>query len=290
MINLDSKYKDLVKVLSSAAPFQPDAAIILGSGLGEFAKSVNLIKTINTDELPSYPPSTVPGHSGKIHFAEYEGKKLLLYQGRIHLYEGYSISECMLPVFLSKRLGCKKLILTNAAGGININFVPGSLMLITSFISVQVKNELTNLIGPGTLDARNRFLDFPSPDLNNIIRQAASEENIPLKEGVYYYVKGPSYETPAEIKMIEKAGGDAVGMSTAHEAIFASYLGMDVAAISCITNYASGISPIKLSHDDVTTTANKTKSIFERLIKQIIQNLIRSDNEQKSSSNNWRSN
>lgn len=276
MINLDGKYKDVIKALSAEAPFQADIAIILGSGLGEFAKSLTLIKSIKTEELPSYPPSTVPGHSGKIHFAEYEGNKLLLYQGRIHLYEGYSISECMLPVFLSKRLGCNRIILTNAAGGININFVPGSLMLITSFISVQIKKELTNLIGAGTLDARNRFLNFPSPGMNNIIRQAAEVENIPLKEGVYYYVKGPSYETPSEIKMIEKAGGDAVGMSTAHEAVFASYLGMDVAAISCITNYASGISPFKLSHEDVTITANKTKTIFERLIKRTIKILLRS--------------
>lgn len=272
-MNLDGKYKDLIKILSSEAPFLPDTAIILGSGLGEFANRLNIIKSFCTIDLPSFPTATVPGHKGMIHFAEYNGKKILLYQGRIHLYEGYHISDCILPVFLSKKLGCKNIILTNAAGGIKPGLIPGSFMLITSFITIQVKRELTKLIRLATIDERNKLLDFPSSYLNIIIRQAAGEEEISLKEGTYYYVKGPSYETPAEIEMIKRSGGDAVGMSTGHEAIFASYLGMKTAAISCITNYASGISQNKLSHEEVTVTANRTKTSFERLIKRIIQNI-----------------
>lgn len=272
-MNLDGKYKELIKVVISEAPFQPDTAVILGSGLGDFADKVNIVKSIYTKDLPAYPSSTVLGHKGIIHFAEYEGKKLLLYQGRIHLYEGYHISECVLPVFLSKRLGCKNVLLTNAAGGIKEGLTPGDLLLITSLLTFQIKKEITSLIGLGTIEERNRFLDFPSSYLNNIIRQSAIDEEIPLREGVYCYVKGPSYETPAEIQMIKKSGGDAVGMSTAHEAVFASYLGMETAAISCITNYASGISKNKLTHQEVTATANRSKLIFERLIKCIIRKI-----------------
>lgn len=271
MINLNNKYHNLLDAVKDLAPFTPDAALILGSGLGEFAESVDTIKTISTTSLPGYPPSTVPGHEGKIHFSEYKDKKLMLFQGRIHFYEGYKISECVLPVFLAHKLGCKKIILTNAAGGINTNFVPGDLMLNVSFNSVNIKKELSQLIGIIPMEAKDRILSFPSPVLNEKIRLAALEEKIYLREGVYFYAKGPSYETPAEIKMMGKFGGDAVGMSTVHEAVYASYLGMDVAAITCITNYAAGISPVKLSHSDVTETANRVKMKFESLVKKIIE-------------------
>lgn len=270
MINLNLVYKDLLEFLDSTKPFTPEISFILGSGLGDFAGSLNCIKSISTKDLIGYPNSTVVGHQGKIHFAEYENKKVLLFQGRIHFYEGYSIYECVLPVLISNYLGCKKIILTNAAGGINSNFNPGDLMLISSLISFNIKKEISTFINLPSIETKNKMLDFPSSKLNSIILQSAMDEKISLKEGVYYFGKGPSYETPAEIQMFKKFGADAVGMSTAHEALYAASVGMEVSAISCITNLAAGISKQKLSHQEVTETANKVKDKFERLLKRVI--------------------
>jgi purine-nucleoside phosphorylase len=270
LIDLNFKYKELIEILLKEFPFIPQLAIVLGSGLGNFADNLKIIKTVKTKDLPDYPVSTVAGHEGKIHFAKYENKDILLFQGRIHFYEGYSLNQCVLPVFISHKLDCKKILITNAAGGINPKLKPGDLMLNVSFNSSYLKKEITELIGIASLEIRNRFVSYTSQSFFNIIRKAASEENITLKEGVYWYVKGPTYETPAEINLIRNFGGDAVGMSTVHEAVFASYLGMEAGIISCITNYAAGISTVKLSHSDVTETANLAKTDFERLVKRII--------------------
>ena len=269
-LNMNLKYKELVNLLKQQSPFKPEVSLILGSGLGDFASSIKLFKTISTSELPGYPPSTIVGHEGKIHFAEHEGKKLLLFQGRIHFYEGYTISECVLPAFLSHKLGCSKILITNAAGGINPDFHPGDLMLALSFNGLSIKKELASLIGTLSEEGTNNLRDFPSVAFNKIIRNAALEEKIELKEGVYWLSKGPSYETPAEIRMMSKFGGDSVGMSTVHEALFAAYSGLQVASVSCITNYAAGISSSKLNHAEVTETANIVKEKFERLVKRII--------------------
>jgi len=271
--DLNFIYTDLSEKLDKLNPFgekEADIALVLGSGLGYFAEKVKLILSVPTTELPGYPASTVAGHEGKIHFAEYKGKKLLLFQGRIHPYEGYKIEECVLPVWIAYKLKCKNLFLTNAAGGINFNFKPGDLMLTLSFNANAIKKELTSLIGLADPASKNRLIGFPSENLNNILKHAALEEKIELKEGVYWYTKGPSYETPAEIRMMRTFGGDAVGMSTAHEAIFASYLGLNVASVTCITNYAAGISQEKLSHAEVTETANMVSEKFERLVKRFI--------------------
>lgn len=273
MKDLNFIFKELSEHIVKISPFgseTPDIAMVLGSGLGYFAEKVKIISSFSTAAMPGYPPSTITGHEGKIHFAEYEGKKLLLFQGRIHPYEGYKIEECTLPVWISYKLGCRNIFLTNAAGGINFNFKPGDLMLILSFAGSAIKKELTSLIGLADPVSRNGMLDFPSKKLNNLLKQAALEEKIELKEGVYWYTKGPSYETPAEIRMMRTFGGDAVGMSTSHEALFASYMGMNVASISCISNYASGISQTKLSHKEVTETANKVSEKFENLVKRFI--------------------
>lgn len=271
MIDLNFKYEQLLEYIGSLTPFKPETALILGSGLGQFAEKVNLLKSISTNELPGYPPSTIVGHVGKIHFAEYEKKKLLIFQGRIHFYEGYKIYECILPVLIAHKLGCKKIFITNAAGGINYSFIPGDLMLAKSFNGISIKKELTNLIGISSETGLNNFRDFPSESFNKIIKTAALEEKINLKEGVYWYTKGPSYETPAEIKMMRKLGADAVGMSTVHEAVFAAYLGMNTASVTCITNYAAGISNERLSHLDVTATADLVTEKFERLVKRILK-------------------
>lgn len=269
-INLNSKYRKTADTLKSLAPFKPDIALVLGSGLGEFASTVKIHTTILTSQLPDYPPSTIVGHEGKIIFAEYAGKKLLLFKGRIHFYEGYAISDCVLPAFLSYKLGCRRIFITNAAGGINPDFHPGDLMLAVSFNASGIKKELSSLIGTLSEDGINNLRNFPSREFNDLIRKAAKEENIDLKEGVYWFSKGPSYETPAEIRMMGKFYGDAVGMSTVQEALYAASLGMEVGSVSCITNYAAGISATKLDHSEVTETANVVKGKFEKLVKRII--------------------
>jgi purine-nucleoside phosphorylase len=270
MLDIDFKYKDLISHLNRLKPFNPDVAVILGSGLGDFAGSVTVEKTLSTSELPSYPPSTIVGHEGKIHFAKFEDKKLLLFQGRIHFYEGYHLSECILPSYIADRLGVKYLIATNAAGGVNPDFVPGDLMLVKSYLGLNIKNELTELLGISGVKEKNNFLNFPSHALNNLIIQAAEDEGISLKKGVYWYNKGPVYETPAEIKMTAIFSGDAVGMSTVPETYYSALCGINTSTISCITNYAAGISGQKLSHSEVTETANRVKEKFERLVKRTL--------------------
>ena len=271
MKNFDAKFKNIFNHLKSEIEVTPDLALVLGSGLGDFAESVEILKSVPTSDIPGYPHSTVQGHKGFIHFGKYRNKKIILFQGRLHLYEGYRLSESLLPVLIANEFGCKKIILTNAAGGINKIFNPGDLMLNVSFNSINIKKELAELMGVAAVNQKNRILNFPSPEINEVIRKSALEEQINLREGVYWFVKGPSYETPAEIKMIGLSGGDAVGMSTVHEAIFAASIGMEVSAVSLITNYAAGISSTKLSHDEVIETANEAKSKFEKLIKKTIE-------------------
>lgn len=273
MIDLSFKYKALLEFLKNESPFEPQISIILGSGLGDFAEQLQLYKSFSTSDITGYPASTVAGHKGKIYFAEYQKKKIILFQGRIHFYEGYNINECILPVLLSHKLGAKYILLTNAAGGINKNFSPGDLMLASSFNGILIKKELTDLIGLTNDAGKNNILNMPNSDFNSLIKSAANKENINLKEGVYWYTKGPTYETPAEIKFFAKYGADAVGMSTVHEAVYASYLGMKVAAVSCITNFAAGISNKKLSHSEVTETADMVKDTFARLVKSTIKSL-----------------
>jgi len=269
-LDLSFKYKDLIDHLNSEMPFKPDCALVLGSGLGGFANNLDVRKSFPAKDLPGYPESTVQGHSGIIHFAEYEKKKLLLFQGRIHFYEGYRLSECILPSFIAHKLNCRKILLTNAAGGINRQFKPGDLMLVDSFNGIEIKKELTGLIGISSEKMRNEFINFPSTEMNEIIRKSAVEEKVDLKEGTYWYSKGPSYETPAEIEMMHRFGGDAVGMSTVPEAVFAASVGMMAASISCITNYAAGISKQKLTHNEVTETANRVEDKFSQLVRRII--------------------
>lgn len=270
MIDLSFKYREAITYLKKESPFTPELAVILGSGLGNFADSTNKIKSISTAEIPGYPLTSVEGHIGLIHFASVGSKKILIFQGRIHFYEGFNLSDCVLPVLLTKKLGCNKIIFTNAAGGVNRNFQPGDLMIVESFNSINLKKELTELIGISSVESKNDFLNCPSMLMNEKIRAVANEISVKLQSGIYWFTKGPSYETPAEIRMIQKFGGDAAGMSTVHEAVFASNLGMEVAIISCITNMASGITGQKLSHQEVTETANQVSTKFSLLLKTAI--------------------
>jgi purine-nucleoside phosphorylase len=273
MIDMDFKYKDLIEFIKKESPFNPEICLILGSGLGDFADNVDIIKSIPTSDIPDYPSSTVQGHKGFLHFAELNGKRVLIFQGRIHIYEGYSIDKCLLPVFIASKLETKKLLVTNAAGGINLNFSPGDLMLITGFYSHNIKNEIASLFSLPSVEVRNNLNNLPDKSFNILIQEAALEENVILKEGTYWFNKGPTYETPAEVRMQGLFGADAVGMSTVHEALYAAYHGISVSSISLITNYAAGLSSEKLSHTEVIETAEMAKEKFSRLVKRIIVKL-----------------
>jgi len=272
-LNLDLffKYEETLKFLDSRAPFQPEIAIVLGSGLGNFVNSLPEGVSLETGEIPGYPVSTVAGHKGFIHFSTFSGKKLLIFQGRIHFYEGYSLSEVILPVVIAKHFNCKMLLLTNAAGGINTELSPGDLMINTDFYSLFIKKELARLVGVADVSAKNRFLDFPSGKIVDKIKEAAKNLKITIKEGSYYFTKGPSYETPAEIQMMKISGADAVGMSTVHEAIIATIFGINTGAISLITNYAAGISKEKLSHQEVIEAGKNAESKFSKLLMEFIR-------------------
>lgn len=270
MIDLSFKYKGAIDFLKNESPFKPDIAIVLGSGLGNFADSTNKIKTIHTSDIPGYPVSSVQGHKGLIHFSKIEDKKLLIFQGRLHFYEGNHLSDCILPILLANKLGCRKIVLTNAAGGIHKNLKPGDLMLAESFEATNIKKELTELIGISSVEAKNNFVNCPSWEMNKIFKKASAESGIQIQTGTYWFTKGPNYETPAEIEMIRRFGGDAAGMSTVHEAVFASSINMEVAIVCCITNMASGILPQKLSHAEVTETAKNTAEKFASILKAAI--------------------
>lgn len=270
MIDLEFYYKDLLDILRKDVNSEEvKLAIVLGSGLGKFPETIDILKSWDGDTLPHYPRSTVEGHSGKLILGSIEGKKCLVFQGRFHFYEGYELYETVVPSIITRYLGIPYLLLTNAAGGVDPTFEPGDLMLCTSFIGINIKHELDDLMRVATQEQRERFLNTPDPDFNDIIIWSALEEKVHLKEGVYWYNKGPTYETPAEIRMIDKIGASAVGMSTVAEAYWASALGVKVSCISCITNYAAGLSPHKLSHEDVTIAAKLVENKFNRLVRRI---------------------
>lgn len=238
-------------------------AMILGSGLSYLSEEMENKTEISTASIPHYPKSTVAGHKGAIIAGTLAGKPLLIMSGRVHFYEGYTPEEVVYPINVLKGLGVQKLILTNAAGGISSSFNPGDLMILTGFI-----NKLPFNPRPDQQN-RNPF----SPKLNKFIQTAAEKIDMPIKSGIYTAMTGPSFETPAEIRYLKTIGSDAVGMSTIPEAMMADYLKIEVAAISCISNLAAGISGAKLTHEEVQETADKVKGRFLQLLKELM-NLI----------------
>lgn len=249
-----------------------DIGIILGSGLGSFYELVSNRTEIPYQTIRHFPISTVEGHAGKLVLGDLNGKKVAVMAGRFHYYEGYNLQQVVYPVRILSQLGIKSLIVTNAAGGINKSFVPGDLMLIEDHI-----NMLGNpLLGPNYSQLGTRFPDMSkaySLHIREIALAAAIKHQIDLKRGVYIALTGPSYETPAEIRMLRVLGADAVGMSTVPEVIAARHIGIEVLGISCITNMAAGILNQPLSHEEVSITANKSKQKFTNLLSEIIQNL-----------------
>lgn len=259
---LEKIYASVEKKIS----FRPEAALILGSGLGNFAEKVQIVETLDYKDIEGFPVSTVPGHKGRFLFGYVEDVPMVIMQGRVHYYEGYSMKEVTLPIRLMKLMGAKVLFLTNASGGINTEYHAGDFMLMEDHISSFIPSPL---IGPNDEDMGPRFPDMSDvykKEIREIIRRVAKEEDIPLKEGVYVQFTGPAYETPAEIRMARLLGADAVGMSTVCEAIVANHMGMAVCGISCITNMASGILPQPLSHTEVQETADRVAPLFERLV------------------------
>lgn len=266
-------YNDLLNSIKDKMPFQPDISIILGSGLGNFASSVEKLLSINTSTLLNYPKSTVAGHNGYIHFATYSNKKMLLFEGRIHFYEGHSIDKTLLPVFITKYLSIPNLLMTNAAGGINPDFIPGDLMIIKDFNSLFIKKFYCKKFGISMPEATNKIREYPDKNLYLKLLNAGYKEKVYLKEGSYFWTSGPSYETPAEIKMMKKFGFDAVGMSTVQEILMASMLNINSIGISCITNMAAGIVNQKLNHTEVIETGKSVEEKFCRLVKRFVKDL-----------------
>ncbi len=252
--------------------FSPEIGIILGSGLGELADKYCDI-SISYNDIPNFIKSTVKGHKGRLVFAEISGKKVVMMQGRNHYYEGHTMKEITYPVKVMKKLGVKTLILTNAAGGVSEKMKAGDLMLITDHINFMGANPL---VGPNDETLGERFPDMTEiykKKLIELAEKCAKDLGINIKEGIYFANSGPSYETPAEIRMAGMLGADAVGMSTVPEAIVANYCGLNVLGISCISNSASKSGGDKLSHEDVIETTNKVKEKFKKLIVNIIEKL-----------------
>ena len=251
--------------------FQPELAIVLGSGLGGLADRLQNPIPVEYADIPGFPRSTVAGHAGRF-VAGYIGKKpVICMQGRFHYYEGYDLRTVTLPVRVLHALGVDSIILTNAAGGVNLSFVPGDLMVIDDHINLTGQSPL---IGPNLEGWGQRFTDLSTAEDKEDrawAHQTAAELGFSLQSGVYTWMTGPTYETPAEIRMVRTLGGDAVGMSTVPEAMVARHMGMRVLGISCITNMAAGILDQPLSHEEVSETAGKVTEKFTALIEAVAQ-------------------
>lgn len=251
-------------------PFVPKVALILGSGLGDYADGIDVKEIIDYHDIDGFPVSTVLGHKGRFVFGYVNSVPVVIMQGRVHYYEGYSMTDVVLPARLMKKMGAEILFLTNASGGINYNFKAGDFMLMTDHISTFIPNPL---IGANIEQLGTRFPDMSevyNKELNQIIRDSADCLDIHIQEGVYVQLTGPSYECPAEIRMLRTLGADAVGMSTVCEAIAANHMGMKICGISCVSNLACGITDKPLTHEEVQETADAAAPLFKKLITESI--------------------
>lgn len=267
------KLNEYVRIIRKKTDFVPQIALVLGSGLGGFAEKIEKAAEIPYGDIQGFPVSTVSGHEGKFIFGSLNGINIVCMQGRVHYYEGYTIEDVVLPIRIMGLLGAKVLFLTNASGGINESFNAGDFMLITDHISSLVQSPL---IGENIDELGVRFPDMScvyDKDLADIIRQCAKDVGVDLKEGVYIQTTGPNYETPAEIRAYKALGADAVGMSTACEAMAANHMGMRICAVSCISNLAAGISKNPLTHEEVKETADRVAPVFKKLLVECIESI-----------------
>ncbi len=258
--NIKESYEYLKK-------YNAEVLIILGSGLGEVVNALQEKEVINYKDIPHFPVSNVKGHEGNLVFGKVNNLNVVIMQGRCHYYEGNGFDPVVYPIYVLKLLGVKKMIITNACGGINESFKPGDLMVITDFLNLLGINPL---IGENNEEFGPRFPDMSEPYNKKLIEKLKEVSDGDLKEGVYAYFNGPSYETAAEIRAFKVMGADAVGMSTVPETIVANYMGMEVLGISCITNMATGIANKKHSHKEVLEVANKSSDKLAKLIKDFL--------------------
>lgn len=271
------KIREAVSFIRSVTDFKPRIALILGSGLGEFSKNINAVTSIQASEIPHYPVSSVQGHAGKLIFGYLQkditqSMPLLIFEGRIHFYEFGSLDRAIFPVTIARQLGIRKLIITNAAGGLNNCFSAGDLMLIKDILNLTFLHPSSKRNNHGiSIYTPQEYFDHK---MQQLVIQCARELKILLQQGTYCWLKGPSYETPAEIQMLKRLGVDAVGMSTVPEIYTAYSLGMNIVGISLISNLAAGISQNKLSHAEVTETANNVKERFSELMVNLILSFI----------------
>ncbi|WP_027107512.1 purine-nucleoside phosphorylase [Lacticigenium naphthae] len=273
-----NEWKDSIKKAADYIKNQgvknPKIGLILGSGLGELANEATDQITIPYKDIPGFPVSTVEGHAGQLVYGKLGDQFVLAMQGRFHFYEGYDMKEVTFPVRVMKELGIDSLLVTNAAGGVNENFTPGDLMIITDHINFMGTNPL---MGKNDKDMGPRFTDMSvayDKEYRDIVKQTGKELNIDLKEGVYMGMTGPTYETPAEIRMARTVGADAIGMSTVPEVIVARHAGMRVVGISCITNLAAGMQA-NLNHEEVVETTTRVRETFKKLVKHSVSNLFK---------------
>jgi len=267
------RMEEATAYIASRIDNSPKIGLILGSGLGELADDIQDAVRIPYESIPLFPVSTVEGHAGQLVIGRLQERTVIAMQGRFHYYEGYSMQEVTFPVRVMKALGVERLIVTNACGGMNPDFEPGDLMLIQDHLNMTGANPLIgeneSVLGPRFPDMSRAY----TPDLLELARETAQSLGIRVKQGVYAGITGPSYMTPAELKMLRLIGGDAVGMSTVPEAIVASHMSMQVLGISCVTDMAIGEHLEPLSHEQVIEVANRTKPKFISLVKEIIARL-----------------
>lgn len=270
---MNKAYEKLTKCHKSVKKkidFKPKAALVLGSGLGDYAKEIKVEAALDYKDIEGFPVSTVPGHKGRFIFGYVKEVPVVAMQGRVHYYEGYRMEDVVLPIRLMKKMGAEVLFLTNAAGGINEKFHAGDLMLIKDQISSFVPSPL---IGPNMDKLGTRFPDMSDiydKELRSLIKKTAKKLDIPLQKGVYIQLTGPAYESPAEVRMCRLLGADAVGMSTACEAVAANHMGMKICGISCISNLACGMTDQPLSHEEVQEAADKAAPMFKKLVTECI--------------------
>ncbi len=267
------RVQEAAEYIKEKTSLAPKIGLILGSGLGDFVNDINQERSLDYSDIPHFPKATVEGHTGKLVIGKLQPHDLVAMQGRFHYYEGYSMQDVTFPIRVFHQLGVRTIIITNACGGLNPSFQPGDLMLITDHINLTGDNPL---IGPNVEAFGPRFPDMSQaymPDLQTHVLQTAKKINIPIQKGVYAGISGPSYMTKAELKMLRTIGADAVGMSTVPEVIVANHMQMNVIGISCITDMAIAEELEPLTHEQVIEAANKTKPVFKKLMKEIIQTL-----------------